>query len=86
MLRNQKQEVQLAYSISHTVVDLWILGRVADFLENSGFTRVGTADDENSEPSKCLFDVFGLHSVWVRVTSKAGRCSRKDDRIFTRSD
>ena len=45
------------------VVDLWVFHRVADFLENGRFTRVGPADNENPEPSKFLSEVFDWHSV-----------------------
>lgn len=42
------------------VADLWIFGRVADFLENGRFTRIGSADNKNPKPSKFLPDVFDL--------------------------
>ena len=45
------------------VVDLWVFRRVADFLENGCFTRVGSADNENPEPSKSLSELFDWHSV-----------------------
>ena len=45
------------------VVDLWVFRRVADFLENGRFTRIGPADNENPEPSESLSEVFDWHSV-----------------------
>ena len=51
------------YSSPLIVVDLWAFRRVADFLEDSRFTRVGPADNENPESSKSLSEVFDGHSV-----------------------
>ena len=59
------------YSSSLIVVDLWVFDRVADFLENGRFTRIGPADNENPEPSKSLSEVFDWHSVGDN--EKAGR-------------
>ena len=50
------------YLFSLIIVDLWVLCRVADSLENGCFTRVGSADDENPEPSKFLSKIFDRHS------------------------
>jgi hypothetical protein len=40
----------LASSRSITPVDHWALGRVADPLENRGFSCVRSSDNEDSEP------------------------------------
>ena len=61
--RPDKQYDLRPYLFSLFVVDLWIVCRVADFLEDRGFTRVGPAHDEDPEPPEFLSDVVDLHSV-----------------------
>ena len=58
---DQRYDVR-PYLVSLTVVDLWIFRRVADFLEDRGFARVGPAHDEDPEPPEFLSDVVDLHS------------------------
>ena len=59
--QDQKYDVR-PYLVSLLVVDLWIFRRVADFLEDRGFARVGPTHDEDPEPPAFLSDVVDLHS------------------------
>ena len=59
--RDQQDDVR-PYLFSLIVVDLWIFRRVADFLEDRGLARVGSAHDEDPEPPELLSDVVDLHN------------------------